>query len=153
MITTSRCWRSDLNARRSGRRDDAPRNALDARTQGQADMTRALYERIRALERSEKRLKTRLAEEKESLKDAKSNLRSAQHQASILEERLDNEGLAYQSVLKELERYRGWWLNEYYCLKVALQLITEPDDGVLAMGESSRARFMIHLASQSDSAQ
>jgi hypothetical protein len=111
----------------------------------------ALNARIRALEKSERRLKGRLAEEKEALKDAQTEARAAQHQASILEERLDNEGLAYQHVMRELERYRGWWLNEYYCLKVALRLITEPDDGVLAMRESSHARFMVHLAAQSDS--
>lgn len=110
-----------------------------------------LKARIQTLERAERRVKTRLVQEKENTKDVRADLGAAQHRVSILEERLDNECIAQQRILAELERYRGWWLNEYYCLKVALQMIAEPDDGVEAMRESSRARYMIHLASQSDS--
>ena len=114
-------------------------------------MVKAMKARILALERSERRLKSRLIEEKESLKDTKADLEAAQYQASILEERVDQEVAARKQVAAELERYRGWWLNEYYSLKVALQMIADPDDGVAAMQESSHARFKIHLASQSDS--
>ncbi|KAJ3542864.1 hypothetical protein NMY22_g3350 [Coprinellus aureogranulatus] len=111
----------------------------------------ALNARIRALEKSERRLKARLLEDKESLKDSQAALQAALYQGAILEERLDNAITVQRDVRAELERYRGWWINEHYCLKVALQVIVDPDDGVLAMRESSRARYLIHLASQSDS--
>lgn len=128
--------------------------ATRSRPRGQAEAINALTTRIQALERSEQRLKARLAEQKDTLKDTKADLKAALFQASILEERLDEEEIAQRKLVQELDRYRRWWLNEFYSLKVAVQLIPDPDDGVLAMQESSRARYTFHLASleSSDSA-
>lgn len=106
----------------------------------------ALNRQIRVLEQSERRLKTRLCEEKEFVKDIKAEFEAAQNEALILAERLHNEKVNLKESTRDLERYRGWWLNEYYSLKVALQMIPDEDldDGVQAMAASSHAQFVVH---------
>ncbi|KAJ3532284.1 hypothetical protein NMY22_g7801 [Coprinellus aureogranulatus] len=103
----------------------------------------SLKNRLDRLERSEQRLKKMLNRDRERLADKAVELEEALRTLEKLEEKLDQKNETIETLTRDLKRYRSWWLNEYYCLKVALSLARNPKDaGVQAMKESSHARYM-----------
>ena len=99
--------------------------------------------RIRRLERSERRLKAQVIEGSDNFANKDAELGEVMRALQDAEERLEEKEEVMRGLIKEVHRYQGWWLNEYYCLKVALKLARNQDDkGVKAMRESSHSRFM-----------
>ena len=102
-----------------------------------------LTSRIRRLEASERRLKAQILETDDRFANKDAELGEVTRALQIAEERLDEQEKSLGELIKEVHQYQGWWLNEYYCLKVALKLARNQNDkGVKAMKESSHARFM-----------
>ena len=100
---------------------------------------------ILRLERSEQHLKRKLAEKAELFKDMKVERDEARTEWLRAEERLEERGELLSAINRDLDRYRGWWLTEYYCLKVVLKLIPDWErKGVEAISASSLARFEEH---------
>jgi chromosome segregation ATPase len=102
-----------------------------------------LKHRVRVLERSERSLKRKLAERKEELKDVMTELQGTRTELILAEEKLGDMGTRLHLVQREFEKYRGWWLTEYYSLKVVLELVSRRDN-VEEIAASSRARFFAH---------
>lgn len=102
-----------------------------------------MKERIEKLERSEKRLKIQLQGKAESVKDAKVTMEEARTEWLKAEERLEEKERSVEALQREAERYRGWWLTEYYSLKVVLGLVPNKED-VEVLASSARARFVAY---------
>ncbi|KAJ3496471.1 hypothetical protein NMY22_g19807 [Coprinellus aureogranulatus] len=102
-----------------------------------------LKKKLDRLERSERRLKNMLNRDREKLADRAVELEEARRALEKSEEKLDQKNETIKALTGDVKRYRSWWLNEYYCLKVTLELVRNPKDaGVQAMKESSHARYM-----------
>lgn len=101
-----------------------------------------LQHRIAQLERSEKLGKKKLIQVKEELRDAKSDLGGVREEVLDLQEKLDGAEHALGAARGELQRYRGWWLNEYHFVKLLLTMIPAKMAGdVQAIAASSHARY------------
>lgn len=102
-----------------------------------------LRARIHRLERSERRLKDRVVEGDDKFANNDAELGEVRRALESAEEQLNEKEIAMRALISEVHHYQGWWLNEYYCLKVALGLArNQKDKGVKAMREASQARFM-----------
>lgn len=102
-----------------------------------------LRARICRLEQAERRLKKKAAERNDYLANKEAELAELRRVAQTAEERNNKQEGVIRGLTGEVEHWRGWWINEYYCLKVALSLTRDPNDqGVKAMKESSQARFV-----------
>lgn len=98
---------------------------------------------IRRLERSERRLKAQTIQNRDTLANKDAELGETRRALQTAEETLEGKEESLQELIREVHHYQGWWLNEYYCLKVALKLARNKQDlGVQAMKEASHARFM-----------
>jgi predicted RNase H-like nuclease (RuvC/YqgF family) len=95
---------------------------------------------IERLERAERRLKDQLRKKSECVKDAKGQMEEARSECVIAEENLEEKEQAMEALGREADRYRGWWLTEYYSLKVVLGLVPNKDD-VEVIAASARGRF------------
>ncbi|KAF6760741.1 hypothetical protein DFP72DRAFT_843030 [Ephemerocybe angulata] len=102
-----------------------------------------LYLRADKLERSEQRLKVQLAKAKEARKDALVDLEETRTQLLFAEEKLDSREISLEVYKSRAEQYRGWWLNEYYSLKVLSHLVPRPDD-IGPIMDSAHARFTMY---------
>lgn len=103
----------------------------------------ALNNRIAELECSEARLKSKIRQKVESMKDMKVEIGQAQAEALRAEEKRESMTALVQQLEGDLERYRRWWLTDYYSLKVVLDLVPNKRD-VRAIALSSQARFDSH---------
>ena len=102
----------------------------------------ALMRRISQLERSEKSAKKKLLQVKEELKDVKSELGGVREEVLDLQERLDKGEQVLGEANGGLQKYRGWWLNEYHFVKILLTMIPAQAMGdVQIIAESSHARY------------
>jgi chromosome segregation ATPase len=113
------------------------------RIKEEADM---LKRRVQLLARSEERLKQKLAERKEELKDVTTELQGTRTELILAEEKMGEMGDQLQLTRGEFEKYRRWWLTEYYSLKVVLELVSKRDN-VEEIASASRARFFAHSGS------
>lgn len=118
-----------------------PRALLEDNSE--AVVLEALKARVRQLESSERRLKTKLRHDKELLEDARGTLEEVQNELLDAEEELDKSEGILKATRQEVDRYRGWWLNEYYSIKVLLQLVPNPRE-VAAIAATSHSRFMTY---------
>jgi DNA-binding transcriptional regulator GbsR (MarR family) len=105
-----------------------------------------LAHRVQALEHVENRLKRKLAERKEELKDVMTELQGTRTELILAEEKIEEMGVQLQLAGGEFEKYRRWWLTEYYSLKVVLELVSRRDN-VEEIAAASRARFIAHSGS------
>ncbi|KAF6744220.1 hypothetical protein DFP72DRAFT_857819 [Ephemerocybe angulata] len=85
-----------------------------------------LHARAERAERSQKRMKAQLTKEKELRKDTAVELEETRNELLDMEERLDTMNQTLKRYQAEAERYRGWWLNEYYSVKVLARLVPRP---------------------------
>lgn len=105
-----------------------------------------LKHRVEALEHSERRLRKKLADKAESSKDIMTELQGTRTELIFAEEKIAAMDVQLQLVKGEFEKYRRWWLTEYYSLKVVLELVSSRDN-VEEIASSSRARFLAHSGS------
>ncbi|KAJ3503517.1 hypothetical protein NMY22_g18225 [Coprinellus aureogranulatus] len=99
-----------------------------------------LKARIQDLERSEKRLKDRLGEKGEELKDHKEEAKGRLLLLVEAESKLEEMEHSLRNAQVEGNRYRNWWLSDYHSLKAVIQLIPRRHD-VEAIASSSLARY------------
>lgn len=119
-------------------------NDLNERVRlGQAiEMIDSLNVRIHGLERTERRLKKQLLEERERLKDSKVDAEGARNSLVLMEEKICEAEATIAALRQDVERFRGWWLNEYYSLKVLLTLVPQESKGdVRHIVHAAHARF------------
>ncbi|TEB24444.1 hypothetical protein FA13DRAFT_1714729 [Coprinellus micaceus] len=123
------------------------RSATKAATQAAkfAAEIEVLKGRIRELESSERRLRDKLAIRGELLKDARGEREEARTECVKVEEALEEKEKTLEAVTNEANRYRGWWLTDYYSLKVVLGLVPNKED-VEAIASASRDRFITYSA-------
>ncbi|TEB36974.1 hypothetical protein FA13DRAFT_1787260 [Coprinellus micaceus] len=76
---------------------------------------------VECLEHSEGRLKRRLAEEKELVKDARVEAEESLAQVARVEEKIDEMGASMDALRRDFNQYRGWWLTENRSLKAVLR--------------------------------
>jgi hypothetical protein len=113
------------------------------RIKGEADILR---DRVEVLAHSERRLRKKLADRAESSKDLMTELQGTRTELIFAEEKIAAMDVQLQLVKGEFEKYRRWWLTEYYSLKVVLELVSSRDN-VEEIASSSRARFLAHSGS------
>ena len=106
-----------------------------------------LRARIQSLERSENRLKQQIRDKLETMKDMKVEMDQAKNEALEAEERREETTVHVQELERDLEKYQGWWLTDYYSLKVVLGLVPNKQD-VKHIALASRARFKEHTRVQ-----
>ncbi|TEB19264.1 hypothetical protein FA13DRAFT_1719018 [Coprinellus micaceus] len=123
-------------------RANAASEATRLNTQFAAEIN-TLKERIAEIERSERRLKLQLQRKAESVKDAKVEKDEARTEWLKAEEKLEEMERTVETLRREAERYRGWWLTEYYSLKVVLGLVPNKQD-VEVIASSARGRFVTY---------
>ncbi|KAJ3549636.1 hypothetical protein NMY22_g802 [Coprinellus aureogranulatus] len=107
----------------------------------------SMKQKIQAFERSHKRQKTQLRMKAEQLKDAKTELEEARVQVVMLEEKMDKMEATERILVRGLQRYREWWLTEYYSLRALLGMIPDKAD-VEAIASSAHGRFMHYSAAR-----
>ncbi|TEB28916.1 hypothetical protein FA13DRAFT_1711596 [Coprinellus micaceus] len=105
----------------------------------------AMQNRIQVLERSERQLKKRLADKMELIKEIKGERDEARTESVKAEEASAERDNALEGVTREANRYRGWWLTEYYHLKKVLELVPN-EKGVEAITSEARERFLAYTA-------
>lgn len=113
------------------------------RVRAEADV---LKHRVEVLTRSERRLQKKLAERKESSKDIMTDLQGTRTELIFAEEKIADMDVQLQLIKAEFEKYRRWWLTEYYSLKAVLELVSSRDN-VEEIASSSRARFLAYSGS------
>ncbi|KAJ3526687.1 hypothetical protein NMY22_g10071 [Coprinellus aureogranulatus] len=103
----------------------------------------ALNMRIQKLERTEQRLKRQLRQEKERHKSSKAEGEGALNLLVLAEEKLSDVEAVMAVLKRDVDRYRGWWLTEYYSLRAVLTMLSrEQREDVHALAQSAEARFM-----------
>ena len=110
---------------------------------GSADIVARLEARILHLERSARRLKSQLENEKENRKDSRAEIHEARNESIILAEEMEKREAQLEQLQRQVDRYRGWWINEYYFVKVLLQIVPNPKD-VEHIAAASHRRHMIY---------
>ncbi|KAJ3494081.1 hypothetical protein NMY22_g20125 [Coprinellus aureogranulatus] len=103
----------------------------------------ALRSQIEGLHRAEKRLKSRLRDKTEGMKDMNVELDEARAEAVQLEEQMEGMKVKGQVLQSNLERYRRWWLTDYYSLKVVLGLVPNQEE-VKHIAEGAHGRYKAH---------
>lgn len=81
----------------------------------------------------------------ELLKDTKGERDEARTECMKAEEALEERGLQLEAMTREADRYRGWWLTDYYSLKVVLGLVPNKKD-VEVIGAAAHSRFATYSA-------
>ncbi|KAF6742405.1 hypothetical protein DFP72DRAFT_1081942 [Ephemerocybe angulata] len=108
-----------------------------------ASSIKALKARIVELEGSERRLKRLLREKREELKDEKSELGGARNQLLDAQGEVEDQKEKIDGLKRGLDRYRGWWLNEYHFVKILLDMVPNPED-VAVIAASSHSRYRVY---------
>lgn len=102
----------------------------------------AFKARIRTLERSEQRLKKQVKEEKDRLKDCKADAEGTLSLMVLAEEKVCELEAVIAELRQDVDRYRRWWLTEYYSLRALLALLpNDSQQDVKHIAESAHARF------------
>ncbi|TEB34015.1 hypothetical protein FA13DRAFT_1789206 [Coprinellus micaceus] len=83
-----------------------------------------LNERIKAIERTEHRLRKQLRDEKERLKDSKAYGEGLLNLLVLAEEKMSNAETVTATLRCDIERYRGWWITEYYSLRALFGMLS-----------------------------
>ncbi|KAF6765306.1 hypothetical protein DFP72DRAFT_839163 [Ephemerocybe angulata] len=104
-----------------------------------------LNARIRRLEVSERRLKQRLEQRAEDLRDSKTELEGTVTELLRAQEQMDRQEEYLKGLRTQVDKYRGWWLNEYYFVKLLLGMIPKPAE-VAVIAASSHARYKAYSA-------
>lgn len=98
--------------------------------------------RIHKFERNEQRLRRQLKEEKDRMKDSKAEAEGALRLLVLAEEKICEIEAAMAILRQDVDRYRGWWLTEYYSLKALLSMIPRDRRGdAYHFAEAAHARF------------
>ncbi|KAJ3510731.1 hypothetical protein NMY22_g15882 [Coprinellus aureogranulatus] len=134
---------------RSARREQAAPEVTQSNHQLAADLL-SMKSKIQNLERSQGRYKTQLQMKAEQVKDMKVELEEARTQLGLMEEKMDEMVEEARILARELQRYRAWWVTEYYSLRALLGMIPNKAD-VEAIASSAEDRFKIHSTSASRS--
>ncbi|TEB28676.1 hypothetical protein FA13DRAFT_1711685 [Coprinellus micaceus] len=112
------------------------------RLEGAIQVIDTLNNRIGAMERTEQRLKKQLREEKERLKNSKADAEGALHLLVMAEEKIAEAENQVVAMRDDVDRYRRWWLTEYYSLKVVLAKLSHADRiDVYHIFEAAQERF------------
>ncbi|KAF6745747.1 hypothetical protein DFP72DRAFT_856053 [Ephemerocybe angulata] len=88
----------------------------------------AYQNRGNLLERSERRLKKQLRDVREELRDKKSELGGVTSEFLDAQSKVEEQTYHMDGLRKQVDRYRGWWLNEYLFVKILLDLVPCPKD-------------------------
>ncbi|TFK21411.1 hypothetical protein FA15DRAFT_707244 [Coprinopsis marcescibilis] len=97
-----------------------------------------LQGKVSSLEASGHRLKKKLLSKAEEIDELKAEVQAAKHDSEELEQRIDEaqetmatlkkeNKRALETVEKEKERYRKWWLNEIQFTKLLLSMDSTPN--------------------------
>ncbi|KAJ3497036.1 hypothetical protein NMY22_g19742 [Coprinellus aureogranulatus] len=121
---------------------NARRRSADEALKLKADI-KTMELRIANLERSEARLKGQIRQKVENLKDMKVEVDRARAEALRAEEARDDMEVGIQDLQQRFERYKRWWLTDYYSMKVILELVPNKDD-VRDIALGAQARFKAH---------
>lgn len=104
----------------------------------------ALKKDVQCLESSGRELRSLVSREKEIAKDARVEVDESNAELLRAKERLDAMGVSMDALMRDFNRYRGWWLTENRSLKVALREVPKRkwNAGLQAIASSSHSRFM-----------
>jgi hypothetical protein len=99
---------------------------------------------VQCLESSGRELRSLVSREKEIAKDARVEVDESNAELLRAKERLDAMGVSMDALMRDFNRYRGWWLTENRSLKVALREVPKRkwNAGLQAIASSSHSRFM-----------
>ena len=86
------------------------------------------------------RMKRSLAHRSRVARVTREELKDSQEEAADIQQRLEASDAELQRTRRELERFKGWWVNEYCFVKILLQMVPDPEE-VDAIAESSHGRF------------
>lgn len=103
---------------------------------------------IKILEKRNHRLRRELRAARQDEKNLEGELQEAQQGMEDIQERLGKAEDSVRTARSEVDRYRGWWLNEYYFVKVLLQMLSiHQRKEVEPIAVSSHARYYYHSSS------
>lgn len=112
------------------------------RTEIAVEAIDSLNVRIHKLERSEQRLRRQLKDEKDRTKNSKAEAEGTLNLLVLAEEKVCEIEAVMAALRQDVDRYRAWWLTEYYSLKALLAMIPRDRRGdVYHIAESAHARF------------
>lgn len=98
--------------------------------------------RIHNLQKTEQRLRKQVREEKERLKNSKADAEGALSLLVMAEEKIYEVEGVMAFLKQDVDRYRRWWLTEYYSLKAVLAMLPQGSwDDVGHIAEAAHARF------------
>ncbi|KAJ3546961.1 hypothetical protein NMY22_g1842 [Coprinellus aureogranulatus] len=145
-VTRRRVGLATTNANKTSTQRKANTEAGDNRHSPKiAAEIEELKRRVIALQRAESSLKARLRNKSEAMKDTKGELQEARTECLKAEEALDEKEREVETLQREADRYRGWWLSEYYSLKVVLGMMPYRKD-VEAMASSAKDRYRAYAS-------
>jgi hypothetical protein len=112
------------------------------RTEVAVEAIDSLNLRIHKFEKNEQRLKRQLREEKDRVKNSKAAEEGTLNLLVLAEERVCEVDAMMAVLRQDADRYRAWWLTEYYSLKALLVMLPHDRlDDVHHIAESAHARF------------
>jgi hypothetical protein len=108
-----------------------------------------LNARINTMERTEQRVRKQLRDEKERFKDSKAYGEGLLNLLVLVEEKVST-GEALTAMLRcDIDRYRGWWITEYYSLRAVLGMLSRDQRAeARAIGEAAEERYASWLNMQ-----
>lgn len=143
----SLCDRKSAGNRGSG--DGNAQNDERFRLEHAVQVIDTLNARINGMERTEQRLRKQLRDEKERLKDEKANREGLLNLLVLAEEKVLTAETLTAVLRCNVDRYRGWWITEYYSLRAILGMLSR-DQVVEArvIGEAAEERYASWLNMQ-----
>lgn len=101
-----------------------------------------LNARIQAQQLLESRLKKQLADEKERIKNSKAEAEGLMTLLVLAEENIEQARAMSATLKLNVDRYRGWWLTEYYSLRAITALLpADQMEDVSHIVQSAHSRF------------
>ncbi|KAF6762920.1 hypothetical protein DFP72DRAFT_841974 [Ephemerocybe angulata] len=116
-------------------------------SQGEAERRKKVVEaavaKISQLERTVAQLKKQIRQVKEDHKDTKTELEEAKGGYLDVRGELDEAEELVERLKRDFDRYRRWWVNEYYFVKVLLGMVPDPR-AVETIASASHARYKVY---------
>ncbi|TEB22933.1 hypothetical protein FA13DRAFT_1715750 [Coprinellus micaceus] len=98
--------------------------------------------RIKAMERTEQRLRKNLGEMKERFKNAKADGEGLLNLLVLAEEKVSTAEAVTSMLKDDVNRYRGWWITEYYSLRAVLGMLPQDQrDEARLIEEAAEDRY------------
>ncbi|TEB30439.1 hypothetical protein FA13DRAFT_1710451 [Coprinellus micaceus] len=91
-----------------------------------------LQAQVERMDRSERRLKKRVSEGQELVKDIRVEVEEARAEALRAEGKADEMAAGMEALRRDFNQYRGWWLTENRSLKLVLHDVPKPFYEVLS---------------------